>query len=127
VPRRPAEQVAADLTPNGIAANLIQLSYELDDLVREYRELGDAVAEAKQAAEVSYARAYMEATGTVEERKQTAIETAGDSRYTADLAERQVAACREAIRAVHARIEVGRTLSATTRDEMKLAGSGVHS
>lgn len=123
--RRPPEQVAADLTPNGIAANLIQLSYELDELVGEYRALGEGAAEAKRDAEMAYAKAYMSAGGTVEERKQTAIEATADERYIADLAERKVAGCREAIRAIHARIEVGRTLSATTRDELKLAGSGV--
>ena len=84
--RRPPEQVAADMTPNAIAANLIQLSYELDDLVKEYRFLGEGAAEAKREAEVAYAKAYMSTSGTV---------------------------------------EVGRTLSATTRDELKLAGSGV--
>lgn len=123
--RRPPEQVAADMTPNAIAANLIQLSYELDDLVKEYRALGDGAAEAKREAEVAYAKAYMSTSGTVEERKQAAIEATTDQRYVADLAERKVAGCREAIRAIHARIEVGRTLSATTRDELKLAGSGV--
>lgn len=126
MPRQSPEKVAADLTPNGIAANLIQLSYELDDLVNEYRDLGDGAAEAKREAEVAYAAAYMAAGGTVEERKQAAIEAAVDARYTSDLAERKVSGCREAIRAIHARIEVGRTLSATTRDEMKLAGSGAH-
>jgi hypothetical protein len=126
MPRQSPEQVAADLTPNGIAANLIQLSYELDDLVKEYRGLGEGAADAKREAEVAYAKAYMSAAGTVEERRQAAIEAAVDARFIADLAERKVSGCREAIRAVHARIEVGRTLSATTRDEMRLAGSGVH-
>jgi hypothetical protein len=119
-PQRPG----ADMTPNEIAAGLISLGRQLDALVREYRDLGDAAAEAKRDAELAHAKAYMETEGTVEERRQAAILTSSDARYVADLAERKVAGCREAIRAVHARIEVGRTLSATTRDEMKLAGSG---
>lgn len=122
-----AQRPSADMTPNQIAAFLIQLGRELDALVREYRDLGDGVAEAKRDAELAYAKAYMEAEGsTVEDRKQTALLASADARYLADLMDRKVAGCREAIRAVHARIEVGRTLSATTRDEMKLAGSGVH-
>ena len=124
--RRSAQEIAAELTPHGIAVNLVQLSHDLDDLVAEYRGLGEESANAKRDAEVAYAKAYMTAEGTVEERRQAAIEAAVEARYRADLAERKVAACREAIRAVHARIEVGRTLSATTRDEMRLAGSGVH-
>lgn len=111
-------------TPNEIAKGLIHLSKELDALVGEYKDLGGAAAEAKRDAEVAYSRAYMSTEGTVEERKQAAVEQTADTRYVADLAERRVTACREAIRALHARIEVGRTLSATTRDEMRLAGSG---
>lgn len=122
--RRSAQEIAADLTPQGIAVNLVQLSHDLDDLVAEYRQLGEEAANAKRDAEVAYAKAYMTAEGTVEERRQAAIAAAVDARYKADLAERKVAACREAIRAVHARIDVGRTLSATTRDEMKLGGVG---
>lgn len=111
-----------DLNPNDIARGLIKLGKALDELVKEYRDFGDAVAEAKRAAEVAYAEAYMRAEGTVEDRKQAAILASADARYDAELAERKVAGCREAIRAVHARIEVGRTLSATTRDEMRLSG-----
>lgn len=117
------QQSGAPMTPNQIAAFLIELGRTLDRLVREYGDLGDGAAEAKRDAEVAYAKAFMEADGsTIEERKQAALLASADARYMADLADRKVAACREAIRAVHARIEVGRTLSATTRDEMKLAG-----
>lgn len=120
------QRPSADMTPNEISAFLIQLGRTLDGLVREYRDLGDAAAEAKRDAELAYARAYLETEGTVEERRQAAVVETSDARYMADLMDRKVAGCREAIRAVHARIEVGRTLSATTRDEAKLAGTGVH-
>ena len=110
------------MTPNQISAFLIELGRQLDALVHEYRDLGDAAAEAKRDAELAYAREYMRAEGTVEDRRQAAIQAAIDQRYTAELMDRKVSGCREAIRAVHARIEVGRTLSATTRDEMRLVG-----
>lgn len=112
------------MTPNEIVANLMELSRKLDTTVTEFKDLEKAAAEAKRDAELAYARAYMESSGPVEERKQFAVEKAADERYLADLADRKVLGCREALRAIHARIEVGRTLSATTRDEMKLAGVG---
>ena len=118
---RPAD--APPMSPNQISSFLIELGRRLDGLVQEYRDLGDAIADAKRTAELAYARAYMAANGPVEERRQAAIAGAADARYDAELAERRLAGCREAIRAVHARIEVGRTLSATTRDEMRLAGA----
>lgn len=113
----------ADMTPTQIAQNLINLGRELNVLVADYRDLGIAAAEAKREAEIAYSRAYMQAEGTVEDRKQTAIGGTADIRYVSDLAERRLAACKEAIKALHVRIDVGRTLSATTRDEMKLAGA----
>lgn len=113
------------MTPNAIAANLIQLGRDLNKLVSHFRDLELAAAEAKREAEVSYARAYMSAQGSIEDRKQQAIEQCADARYTSDLADREIAACKEAIKALHQRIEIGRTLSATTRDEMRLAGTGV--
>lgn len=112
------------MTPNEIAQALIALGRDLDALVKEYRLLGEAASAAKRAYEVAEARAYLNASGPVEERKRIAIEQTADARFALDLAERRVLGCREAIRAVHARIEIGRTLSATTRDEMKLAGVG---
>lgn len=117
---------ARDMTPNDIAKNLIDLGRELNNLVRHFRDLELAAAEAKREAEVSYSRVYMSTEGTIEDRRQTAIGETANERYMADLSEREVAACKEAIKALHLRIEIGRTLSATTRDEMKLAGSGVH-
>lgn len=112
------------MTPNEIAAYLIQLGRRLDSLVKEYKELGEASADTKRAYEIAHARAYLNTTGTVEVRRQEALLQTADERFAADLAERRVAACKEAIKAVHARIDVGRTLSATTRDEAKLAGVG---
>jgi cell division septum initiation protein DivIVA len=114
----------ADMTPNQIAANLISLGKELVALVKHFRDLELAAAEAKREYEVAYARSYMAAEGPVEDRKQAAIAETSDKRYMADLADREIAACKEAIKALHARIEIGRTLSATVRDEVKLAGVG---
>lgn len=114
------------LTPAQLVQRLIELERRLDELVAEYKTLSENAAEAKRDYELAYARAYMEAVGPVEERKQATITQTSDARFAADLADRRVASCREAIRAQHAHIEVARTLSATTRDEMRLAGAGVH-
>lgn len=112
------------MTPSDIAATLINLSRELDALVREYKALQEAAAAAKRDAVKAEAAAYLQAAGPVEERKRLAAVEASDAVFASDLAERQVLASREAIRALHTRIEVGRTLSATTRDEIKMIGVG---
>lgn len=111
------------LTPNEIASNLISLTHDLDALVKEYRGLGAKAAQAKRDYEVAYARAYLGTAGPVEERKQRAVFEAADQRFQSDVAAHEVAACKEAIRAIGSRIDVGRTLSATTRDELKTLGA----
>lgn len=112
------------MTPSEIAQNLINLSRQLDDLVQEYKTQQHAAAVAKRDSVKAEAVAYLAAEGPVEERKRQAALAASDAVFQADLTERQVIATREAIRALHIRIEVGRTLSATTRDEMKMLGVG---
>lgn len=114
----------SDLTPNAIARQLITLGRDLDQLVSRFQDVEKAAAEAKRDAEVAYARAYLTCEGPVEERKQKAIEATANERFVADIADREVAACKEAIRALHARIEVGRTLASNVRAEVSLARSG---
>ena len=114
-----------DLTPNAIARTLIDLSRRLDETVARFRDVEKAAAEARRDAEVAYARAYLTCEGPVEERKQRAIEATADERFVADLTDREVAACKEAIKALHARIEVGRTLASNVRAEVSLAKTGV--
>lgn len=114
--------IEVDLTPNLIASILINLSRELRALVAELKRLGRKAAQARKDAEVAFARAFMTASGPMDERRQTAMDAAADARFKADLADREVAGCKAAIQALHADIDVARTLSATTRDELKTLG-----
>jgi len=125
-----ADDAPSLLTPAEVARFLMGLSRRLDELVAEYQTLGYTAALARRDAEVAEARAYLGSGGeegrvTVDERKRRAVLASSEQRFAADVAERRVHACREAIRAVQFRIDVGRTLSATTRAEMRdLGGQG---
>lgn len=117
------------LSPVEVARFLMGLARRLDGLVEQYKELGRKAAEAKRDAAVEEARAYMasapregEKKLTVDERKALTVLAAGDAMFQADLAKAEVDACKEAIRACHARLDVGRTLSATSRAEMAMGG-----
>lgn len=117
------------LTPGEVGRFLMGLTRRLDQLVDEYRGLGRRMAETKRDAARAEARAYLEtAPGegqrrlTVDERKAMTVLACGDELFAADLAAAELAACKEAIRALHARLDVGRTLSATSRAEMQNFG-----
>ena len=115
-----------DLTPNEVAKALIVLSRQMYAKVRELGDLGEKSAKAKKDAKVAYAQAFLSAEGPMDIRKQIAELAAADAKFVADAAEQEVSACKEALKSMHAAVDIARTLSATTRDEMKLAGSGVH-
>lgn len=121
----PAEVAAVDikeLTPTEIAKRLIVLNRHLYAKVNELEALGERAAQARKDAKVAYAQAFLSAHGPMDIRKQAAELASADAKFAADAAEQQVSACKEALKAIHAAIDVGRSLSATSRDEMKLAG-----
>jgi hypothetical protein len=118
------------LTPVQVARFLMGLARQLDERVDEYKALGRKAAETKRDAARAEAKAYIETSGpgpdgkrlTVDERKALTTLACGDELFAADLAKAEVDACKESIRAIHARLDVGRTLSATSRAEMAMGG-----
>ncbi len=121
------------LTPGQVARFLMGLSKRLDELVAEFRTLGYEAAQAKRTAEAVEARAWLDPYPedrdrrvTVEERKRVATLASSEARFNAEVAMARLNACREAIRAVTIRIDVGRTLSATSRAEMRELAGGQH-
>lgn len=115
------------LTPVEVARFLMGLTRRLDELVGEYKAAGRRAAETRKVAELAEARAWLADDGgekrmTVDERKRRAIIASSEQRFLADLADKEFTTCRTAIRALEIRIDVGRTLSATSRAEMSMAG-----
>ncbi|MER7213542.1 MULTISPECIES: hypothetical protein [Streptosporangium] len=114
---------AVDLSIGQVNGILIALSREGRDRIKELKALNKQAAEAKANAEVTFARAFMNAEGRpMDERRQIAMLAAADARFQADLAEREVAAFKKAIDAARDDLEVARTISANVRDELKTLG-----
>jgi hypothetical protein len=110
-------------TSNEIAAWLGKLIRQLGAKVTEYAQLSDEAAAARSLAEVAFARCFLNAEGAMDTRRQIAMHEAANERFGADVAERKVAACKEAIRALHLKIDVGRTASANVRAELAALGT----
>jgi hypothetical protein len=109
-------------TPNDIVLRLADLSRSLGVAVEELAKLDESYVRAKSRHEFEYAKNYMSLDGTVEERKQATILTVKDYRLDMDIAESRVRAQKELIRLLQTRIDIGRTMSATVRSEVALAG-----
>lgn len=108
--------------PNEIAGQLIQLARDLDAAVKELQRLDESAIRAKSRFEVENARAFLSAEGSMDIRKHTATIKTSDRKLDAEIAESRVRAQKELVRTIGIRIDVGRTLSATVRSEIALAG-----
>lgn len=107
-----------------IVRQLGQLAVDLDKAVARMAELEDVAVDAEGDFKVAFARVFRSGKGSVEDRKQRAFEECDQLWRTWGKAAAAVRLQKEHIRALHARIDVGRTLQATARAEIALSGSG---
>lgn len=91
------------------------ISRDLDAAIRDLSRLEQEAAEAESAYRVAKAKAYMQAGGAVQAREAQAVIATEIQLITRDKTAALVRIQREHIRALHARIDVGRTIVATER------------
>lgn len=105
-----------------IIKQLGQLSRDLDDGVNKMADLEFIAVEAEGDFKVAYAEAFAAAEGSIEDRKQHAALATHQLWRIHGKAAAAVRLQKEHLRALHARIDVGRTIQSTARAEMQLAG-----
>ena len=98
---------------------LSECSRLLDKAQQDLADLDEAAVRAKQAFEVSWARAYLKAEGSIEARKAEAVLVTAGECLEAELCAAKVRACLERIRTLGAQLDVGRTLSAAIRSQFQ--------
>jgi hypothetical protein len=108
-----------------IVKQLGQLSRDLDDAVTQLGVLEGIAVDAEGDFKVAYAGAFRAADGSIEDRKQIAITQTDHLWRVWGKAAAVVRLQKEHIKALHARIDVGRTMQSTARAEIALAGAGV--
>ena len=102
-----------------VLERLSECSRLLDKAQQDLADLDEAAVRAKQAFEVSWARAYLKAEGSIEARKAEAVLVTAGECLEAELCAAKVRACRERIRTLGAQLDVGRTLSAAIRSQFQ--------
>ncbi|MBF6410992.1 hypothetical protein [Nocardia farcinica] len=112
--------------PNEVVVQLAKLARELDERTRDLNEADVAAVNAREAAKLAEAKAFLSAEGSVEARKNQAFVDTHEIRLAAEVAEAGVRGLQRTIRTLQTRIEVGRTYGATLRSEAALSGAGVH-
>lgn len=111
-------------TTNDVILQLAQLGRDLDAKQEEIRRLDDAAVRARSRFEVSYARAFIAATGAEGLRKQTAILETEAAKLDAEIADQVLRAARESIRVLRDRLDIGRSLNSAIRSEWAAQGAG---
>lgn len=111
-------------TTSQVVRRLSELSRMLDEATDEYARLDEEWVRHKAAYQVGYARAFINATGSMDLRKQIANDELSDQFLTMELAEQKVRACRERIRTIRDQIEVGRSLNSAVKAEWNAGAVG---
>lgn len=122
------ERWAAEVTDIvTIVKQLGQLSRDLDDAVDHLGVLEEMAVDLEADHKLAFAKAFKEAVGPVEDRKQAATIATDEAFRLAGKAAAGVRKQKEHLRALHARIEVGRSMQSTARAEIALVNAGVGS
>lgn len=107
------------MIPNHAASleRLAELSRMLDKATDEIAVLDEEAVRAKQTYEVAYARAFLDAVGSMDLRKQIATYETQVESLTMELAQAKVRALKERIRTIGTQIEVGRSLASAHKTQ----------
>lgn len=103
---------------------LAELSRLLDTATTDIAAFDEEAVRAKSLYEVAYARAFLNAIGSMDVRKQIAILETQDDSLTYELAQMKVRACRERIRTLGVQIEVGRSIASATKTQFMAEAVG---
>ena len=107
-----------------VIKRLAEVSRMLDAATDELAVLDEDAVQAKQVFEVGYARAFIEAEGSVDMRKHVAtVRTAGE-RLAFELAYAKHRACKERINTLRNQLSTGQTVSAALRHQFAAEGTG---
>ena len=103
---------------------LAELSRMLDKATDEYAKLDEESVRAKQTYEVAYARAFLDALGSMDLRKQIAIYETQNENLTYEISAAKVRALKERIRTLGTQIEVGRSLASAHKTQFIAEATG---
>lgn len=114
----------APSNPTEVVLQLAELSRQLGDATQELNEADVAAVNAREAAKLAEAKAFLSAQGSVDARRSHALIDTADLRLQAGVADALVRGLQQTLKTLHTRIDVGRTYAATIRSEISLAGYG---
>lgn len=101
-----------------------KLGRDIDVAVTELSRLDQERIHSEADYKAEFARVFREATGSVEDRKQQAVLACNELWRVWSLAESAVKMQQHHLKALHARVDVGRSIFSAQKAEMAFANSG---
>jgi len=111
--------VTDPLTPNLVVKQLVKLAEDLDQAVSLLKDAERDAVTKRHAADMAESKAFVRAEGPMEIRKHLARIAADQAEDEALVAEATLRWLRARIRAIDTRIEIGRSMGAALRAELK--------
>ncbi len=109
--------MVSDLTPAQIIATLTTISKDIDDATDEISKLDEQAVRCRAKYKTAYAKAFLNADGSMDIRRYTAELQTAESHLESELADQKHRASVSAIKALRDRLEVGRSLGPLVRLE----------
>jgi hypothetical protein len=112
------------LTPAEAARVLWEISQEIDAKTNDLIELRKRRAGLDRAKRLAYAREYLTVEGTLEYRKQRAVVAADEATFQLEAHDQEIEACKDALRALRERSEIGRAVNSNLKEELRTFQQG---
>lgn len=109
----------AQLTANRVVGQLAELGRELDSVVRTLKDVELEAVRKRHGADLAESHAFVQAAGSVDLRRHLARIAVAKQEEEAVVAEAVVRYLRTRLRALDTRIEIGRSMGAALRSELK--------
>lgn len=112
------------LTPAAAAKVLWLIGQDIDAQTAELIRLRQQRAGLDRARRLAYARSFLSTEGTAEYRKQKAEMAADEAKFALEAHDQEMEACKDALRALRDRSEIGRSINSNLKEELRTFATG---
>jgi hypothetical protein len=114
------------LTPAEAAKVLWQIGLDIDAKTRELIELRRRRPLLDRDRRMAYARCFLSTDGTLDYRKQRSEVAADEAKFALEAHDQEMEACKDALRALRDRSEIGRSINSNLKEELRTFATGGH-
>jgi hypothetical protein len=111
------------LTPAEAAATLWQIEQDIDTETQELVRLRGEYAGLLRAHRLEFAQKFLASQGSMDWRRRYAEQETIDSWYAVQAHEQKVEACKDKLRALRDRSEIGRAINSNLKEELRFTAS----